>query len=159
MSEVIIRNTISNTNFIIEYNLDMNLPKEANDSHKFLEELINFDSQQKDSNNANKDRSNIQKENDVILIDDNLTSTEIPNTNFSNSYINPDFINHLSNNNIIFKHMMYLITEQDYKFKPIHNKNILEDYIKNLDSTPVYITYNCGILYVPNKGKLINIKK
>jgi hypothetical protein len=49
--------------------------------------------------------------------------------------------------------MLYLITEQDFKFKQIENKASLDDYIKNLDNTPVYITYNCGVLYIPNKSK------
>jgi len=43
MSEVLIRNTISNINFIIEYNLDINLPSEADDSRKFLNDIINAD--------------------------------------------------------------------------------------------------------------------
>lgn len=63
-----------------------------------------------------------------------------------------DYIQNLADNNIIFKHMLYLITEQDFKFKHIENKALLDDYIKNLDNTPVYITYNCGVLYIPNKS-------
>lgn len=49
--------------------------------------------------------------------------------------------------------MLFLITEQDFKFKQIENKASLDDYIKNLDNTPVYVTYNCGVLYIPNKSK------
>lgn len=55
--------------------------------------------------------------------------------------------------------MLYLITEQDFKFKQIENKSSLDDYIKNLDNTPVYITYNCGVLYIPNKSKIKTILK
>ena len=85
----------------------------------------------------------------------------IPENNFNNNFITQnnkfpvDFINQLSNNNIIFKHLLYLITEQEYKFKYIENKMVLDSYIKHLDSTPVYLTYNCGILYIPNKSKYI----
>lgn len=79
MSEVIIRNTISNTNFIIEYNLDMNLPKEADDSQKFLEDLIN-NQNSNIANAANTSKTvldtlenNYEDENEIdeiILVDD-----------------------------------------------------------------------------------------
>jgi len=84
----------------------------------------------------------------------------IDNNYFKNNYSNKiianssprNLIQDLAENNIIFKHMLYLITEQDYKFKQIENKTSLDEYIKNLDNTPVYVTYNCGVLYIPNKS-------
>ena len=60
MSEVLIRNTISNINFIIDYNLDINLPNEADDSQKFLNDLINND-KERDVNTYF--REDIEKEN------------------------------------------------------------------------------------------------
>jgi len=90
MSEVIIRNNISNTNFIIEYNLDMKLPKEADDSQKFLAELINSEYQSKnlknlkenynekeyENNNNHIENLNNSKQdnNDVILSSDNINN-------------------------------------------------------------------------------------
>jgi hypothetical protein len=99
MSEIIIRNNISNTNFIIEYNLDMKLPKEADDSRKFLEDLINseyqtknFKNQKENYNEKDKDKEydknnyknyfdlnlNKSKEdiNDVILSNESINEKE-----------------------------------------------------------------------------------
>jgi len=65
MSEVLIRNTISNINFIIDYNLDINLPNEADDCEKFLNVLIN-------KNIAKEDDSKIEDKQD----NENLESTK-----------------------------------------------------------------------------------
>jgi len=58
MSEVLIRNTISNINFIIEYNLDINLPNEADDSQKFLNDLINVDKEREINSYCREDQDN-----------------------------------------------------------------------------------------------------
>ncbi len=98
--------------------------------------------------NIDLDNSNFMNFNYFNLNDSNKNS---------NKKLSSEIIHNLSDNNIIFKHMMYLITEQDYKFKQIEKKSSLDDYIKNLDNTPVYITYNCGVLYIPNKSKVFSL--
>ncbi len=137
----------------MDQNLKINSNKNQNQNQNQNQNL-NQNENQYNRNISNYKYRRIRKvsssKNDLIDI-----QIQNSNSNFSNSYIRPNLIQNLSENNIIFKHMMYLISEQDYKFKQIHNKNDLEDYIKNLDNTPVYITYNCGILYVPNKGKIL----
>lgn len=62
MSEVLIRNTISNINFIIEYNLDINLPNEADDSRKFLMNIINADKEKETNAYFNDDNENAEKQ-------------------------------------------------------------------------------------------------
>lgn len=120
--------------------------------------------------NNNPPDNHIRTRHDSIKIKDtsgnNNNSNEFNNHNKNNQnniapdkYQGNDIILALSNNNVIFKHMLYLITEQEFKFKHIENKLLLDDYIKNLDNTPVYITYNCGILYIPNKGNYFLINK
>lgn len=66
-----------------------------------------------------------------------------------------NFITNISHSNIIFQQLLNLISEQDFKFQAIENTYQIEDYIKSLDNTPVYLTFNCGIVYIPNKSKFI----
>lgn len=70
----------------------------------------------------------------------NLTSGKYPF-----SYIN--------NSNIILQQLTNLLGESDFKFQMIENSTLFEDYIKSIDNTPVYFTYNCGIIYIPTKRK------
>lgn len=76
MSEVLIRNTISNINFIIEYNLDMNLPNEADDSHKFLNDLINVDKERDINTYFSDDRENENAEGNKRLSKKSMLNTE-----------------------------------------------------------------------------------
>lgn len=89
MSEVIIRNTISNINFIIDYNLDINLPKEAEDSEKFLEELINTDIKNRENNNyfiEDKDFHNKNRNSNISEEESKLHKNQDfePNNKFDN---------------------------------------------------------------------------
>jgi hypothetical protein len=65
----------------------------------------------------------------------------------------PNNLNRLIHSNIIFQQLLNLISEQDFKFHHIENVSQIEDYIKSLDNTPVYYTYNCGVIYVPYQSK------
>lgn len=77
MSEVLIRNTISNINFMIEFNLDINLPREAQDSKKFLEELINSEKNQElNSNYFSDDKGQENLEETIDLNSNNLENLE-----------------------------------------------------------------------------------
>jgi hypothetical protein len=60
----------------------------------------------------------------------------------------------ISHSNIIFQQLLSLISEQDINFQMIDNVHQIEDYIKSLDNTPVYLTFNCGVIYIPNKNKI-----
>jgi hypothetical protein len=68
---------------------------------------------------------------------------------------NPERPSILTNlhSNVIFQQLINLISGQDFKFYPLENTHQIEDYIKSLDNTPVYYTFNCGVIYVPYKGK------
>jgi hypothetical protein len=48
----------------------------------------------------------------------------------------------INNSNIIFQQILNMISEQDIKFQLIENNSQLESYIKSLDNTPVYYTFN-----------------
>lgn len=76
MSEVLIRNTISNVNFIIEYNLDLNLPTEADDSHKFLNDLINVDKDREMNAYFSEDRDIEINETNKRLSSKSMKNTE-----------------------------------------------------------------------------------
>jgi hypothetical protein len=65
----------------------------------------------------------------------------------------------INNSNIIFQQITNLLCEQDIKFQILENNNQIEDSIMNLDSTPVYYTFTCGIIYVPIKSKLFYLNK
>ncbi len=86
MSEILIRNTISNINFIIEYNIDINLPSEAEDSIKFLENLINS-SKEKESNKY------LSEENDQEINNENATKKN------SDKNINDNYAENLNSDN------------------------------------------------------------
>lgn len=55
--------------------------------------------------------------------------------------------------NLVFEQLITLISEKDFKFYMLENNKQIEDYIKSLDNTPVYYTYNCGIIFIPPKSK------
>ncbi len=83
MSEVIIRNTISNINFIIEYNLDINLPSEADNSQKFLNNLINVDKEDMDINayfSDERENENATEKDKRLSSHKNLLNTENQNS-------------------------------------------------------------------------------
>lgn len=60
----------------------------------------------------------------------------------------------INNSNIIFQQVSNMISEQDIKFQLLENNSQLESYLKSLDNTPVYYTFNCGVIYVPYKSKI-----
>jgi hypothetical protein len=64
----------------------------------------------------------------------------------------PSQLRNLLHSNVIFQQLINLISGQDFKFYLLENTHQIEDYIKSLDNTPVYYTFNCGIIYVPFKG-------
>ena len=66
-----------------------------------------------------------------------------------------NLISHIYHSNIIFQQLLNLISEQDFKFQAIENTYQIEDYIKSLDNTPVYLTFNCGVIYIPNKSNYL----
>ena len=45
-----------------------------------------------------------------------------------------------------------IFSDYESSFKILENPNQITDFIKCLDSTPVYFTYNCGVLYISNKS-------
>ena len=60
-----------------------------------------------------------------------------------NQYINP---------NLVLHQFLNIFSDYDSSFHVIENSSQITDFIKCLDSTPVYFTFNCGILYIPNKS-------
>jgi hypothetical protein len=80
-------------------------------------------------------------------IDDNL-----------NSETSLKEIKMINNSNIIMQHLTNLLCEQDFRFQLLEPNAHLEDYIQSLDNTPVYHTFNCGVIYVPNKSNKYFIK-
>lgn len=61
----------------------------------------------------------------------------------------------INNSNIIMQHLTNLLCEQDFKFQLLEPNTHLEDYIKSLDNTPVYHTFNTGVIYVPSKSNYL----
>ena len=70
---------------------------------------------------------------------------EVSPKNYHKHYINP---------NLVLHQFLNIFSDYESSFQVVDNPLQLTDYIKCLDSTPVYFTFNCGVLYIPNKSKI-----
>jgi hypothetical protein len=53
---------------------------------------------------------------------------------------------------LVLHQFLNIFSEYENPFQVLENPAQITDYIKCLDNTPVYFTFNCGILYIPTKS-------
>jgi len=98
--------------------------------------------------------STIYKQNSAIINTTNLQNATTNDLSPKNDVRNLLTVHTINNTNIIFLQILNMISEQDTKLQLLENNSQLERYIQNLDNTPVYYTFNCGVIYIPNKSNL-----
>jgi hypothetical protein len=98
------------------------------------------------SNSSNSNCKNFKKEIKQI-------NTTEKNFNRSNS------ICYSLLNNVIFKQVISLLTEEDNLFSEVvTNKAQIQDYLHSLDNTSVYFLFNVSVIFFPNKSKIYKNK-
>ncbi len=152
--EVVIRNPVSNVNMVInsDFNIDKKEPSHSSNC-KFLNSIIN-----------KKSSTEIEFNNEIHKVDipitkpqekffNKINSLGSSRSRSSSSNQSEDLGKKLSEN-FVFQQLLSLITEQDFYFQNLVNVPQLDDHISTLDTTPVYYTFNCGIIYIPSKSNI-----
>jgi len=170
--EIIIRNPISNVNMVIQsdFSSDNHSQLSKSGNLKFLNSLINKKSIKTvdiDFNNFNNQAhklnipiTNTQEKFFHKINKSNSNRTSFigtvgdtnPKSKSTQNVLRPVFEAIIAEN-FVFQQLLSLITEKDFYFENLLDTSQVEDFINTLDTTPVYYTFNCGIIYIPSKSK------
>lgn len=114
----------------------------------------------------NKKSSSTSKVSKELTINNNYSNIINSNSNKNKPFYN-DYNDKKSNfrsgsicysllNNVIFKQVISLLTEEECVLSEVlNNKPQIQDYLLSLDNTSVYFMFNMSILFYPSKSKSI----